>query len=82
MPWGWTADLVRISLTVPSVNFPDRWSIFNTIETRKPGLTSARSVPLMLLIPLFLPSHHIENVKVYMQFMRNDYLNNTQSLNK
>jgi hypothetical protein len=32
----------------PSVNFPDRWSVFNITETRSPGLISMRFVPLIL----------------------------------
>jgi hypothetical protein len=37
-------------LTMPSVNFPDRWSDFNTTRTRCPGLMSTRSVMLILSI--------------------------------
>jgi len=65
IPWGWTGDLVRISLTIPSVNFPDLWSIFNTIETRKPGLMLTSSVPLMLLMPPLLPSYHAGKVEPF-----------------
>jgi hypothetical protein len=34
--------------TIPSVSFPVRWSSFITIETRKPRLILARSVPAIL----------------------------------
>ena len=38
IPWGWVELLVRISLTMPSVNLPLRWSCFKTIFTRIPCL--------------------------------------------
>ena len=38
IPWGWVELLVRIFLTMPSVNLPLRWSCFKTIFTRIPGL--------------------------------------------
>src|SRR3990172_10221089 len=38
IPWGWIELLVRISLTIPSVNLPLRWSCFKTIFTRMPSL--------------------------------------------
>lgn len=54
IPWGWTEERVNMFLTMPSVNFPDRWSGFKTTKTRCPGLMSARSVTLILMIfPLF-----------------------------
>ncbi len=56
MPWGWTEELVNISLTIPSVSFPDLWSSFITIATRRPGLILIRCVkPIPLIIP-FLSS--------------------------
>lgn len=52
MPCGWTEELVKISLTIPSVSFPDLWSSFITIATRKPGLILIRCVaPIPLIIP-------------------------------
>jgi hypothetical protein len=57
IPCGCTAEFVRIFFTTPSVSFPVRWSCFNTIETRKPGLMSARLVPFMRYSPVvFGPS--------------------------
>jgi hypothetical protein len=51
MPWGWAAERVSKSLTIPSVSFPDRWSAFNTIETLMPGLMSIRFVlPIVLIL--------------------------------
>jgi hypothetical protein len=47
-----------MSLTTPSVNFPDCWSDFKTIETLDPGLISARFVPLTLLFHPPTPSYH------------------------
>ena len=38
IPWGWVELLVRISLTMPSVNMPLRWCCFKTIFTRMPDL--------------------------------------------
>jgi len=42
-----------MTLTVPSVSFPDCWSAFWTIETREPGLMLARLVPSKLFVPPF-----------------------------
>ena len=53
-----------MSLTTPSVSFPVLWSVFNTIETLEPGLTSALCVPLMLLIAPFLTAHRVDIVKL------------------
>ena len=36
IPWGWTWLEVRILFTLPSVNFPVRWSCFWTIWTIMP----------------------------------------------
>ncbi len=38
IPWGWVEVLVRMSLTIPSVNIPLCWCCFKTIFTRMPGL--------------------------------------------
>ena len=51
IPCGWAAELVRMSLTIPSVSFPVRWSFFITIETRSPGLMSLLLVPSMHYSP-------------------------------
>lgn len=48
IPCGWAGVFVRMSLTIPSVSFPVRWSFFNTIETRSPGLMSHLLVPFIL----------------------------------
>jgi hypothetical protein len=37
-----------MSLTMPSVSFPDRWSFFNTMKTRKPAFILPRFVPVKL----------------------------------
>ena len=65
IPWGWVGELVRISLTIPSVSFPVPWSAFNTIKTRKPGFMLLRSVPLMLLFPPSVQSYHVESAQTY-----------------
>ena len=52
IPWGWVGDFVRMSFTIPSVNFPDRWFFFNTIRTDWPGFIFTRFVAFMTLIPL------------------------------
>jgi hypothetical protein len=52
IPWGWVDEFVRISATIPSVSFPVCWSCFNTIETRNPGLISARLVPSIEFSPI------------------------------
>ncbi len=39
IPWGWKLLEVRILLTIPSVNFPVRWSCFCIIWTIIPMLT-------------------------------------------
>lgn len=45
IPWGWVADFVRISRTMPSVSFPLLWSCFSTMETVKPARISVLFVP-------------------------------------
>ncbi len=45
MPCGCEDDLVRTSLTTPSVVFPVLWSCFNTMRTRCPGLMSVGLAP-------------------------------------
>jgi hypothetical protein len=42
-----------MSFTMPSVSFPDRWSFFSTMKTRKPAFILPRFVPVKLPIPLF-----------------------------
>src|SRR5688572_15280785 len=49
MPCGWVGDFVRISLTMPCVSLPVRWSCFRTISTIMPGLMWARVCPFMLV---------------------------------
>ena len=34
-------------LTIPWVNFPERWSCFKTVQTCRPGLISARLIPFI-----------------------------------
>ncbi len=46
-----------MSLTIPSVSFPDRWSFFNTIETFKPGLILTRLYHSYCRLHVFY--HHI-----------------------
>jgi hypothetical protein len=38
IPWGWVGLLVRMSLTVPSVSLPLRWSCFWMMATFTPAL--------------------------------------------
>jgi len=47
-----------MSLTIPSVSFPDPWSFFNTTDTFKPGLILTRSVPFMPLTSASLSSYY------------------------
>ena len=47
MPWGWAAELVRISLTRPSVVSPLLWCCFRTTLTRRPMVIFALTVPSM-----------------------------------
>ena len=42
IPWGWNAEQVRISLTIPRVRLPLRWSVFWIMSTVRPARTSAR----------------------------------------
>lgn len=72
IPWGWVCDLVRISLTAPLVNFPVRWSFFNTIRTWRPGdiFTQFASFMTLILLPpkggfppgnVYSYEHYIQN---------------------
>lgn len=45
IPWGWVAEFVRISATMPRVLLPVRWSCFLTTSTVEPTRTEDRSLP-------------------------------------
>jgi hypothetical protein len=47
IPCGCLEDFVRISLTIPSVRLPVRWSSFNTIFTCIPVFISDRLITLI-----------------------------------
>lgn len=49
IPWGWDRERVRISLTVPRVLFPVRWSSFRTMSTLNPGFIAVRSLPCLII---------------------------------
>ena len=67
MPWGWVADRVRISLTMPSVSLPERWSCFWMTLTRAPALISDRLFPFMRIRQKSIhPIHQKMNkIKIY-----------------
>ena len=53
MPWGWVAEFVRISATMPRVLFPVRWSCFRTTPTVMPTRTEDRSFPSRVTYSIF-----------------------------
>ena len=68
IPWWWLGEFVSTSLTIPSVNLPDRWSFFNTIKTRMPDLISARFVPFNLIAQVICRSFLIWNNSLHFIF--------------
>ncbi len=52
IPYRCAGEFVKISFTVPSVSFPVRWSIFNTIDTRNPDFISDRLIPSIHYSPM------------------------------
>ena len=48
MPCGWFGEFVSMSLTIPRVRLPVRWSCLSTISTSSPGWMSFLNWPFKL----------------------------------